>query len=246
MPDFPQISQAIKEQGWKPWLRQSLGSDTPSWEAVQQFLLGMQYEWWDRRFISDAYHCRKHQDALYGVQRTQRMMQQVTNGHREPAHIIKFDCGDLSASLPRKQIYDRVKWGLDRQFAPVKSDPQLYRLYKTCDSLWRQVLFDAPDPAGRNTSGLISNIYLDQLDRFIKYDLHYKYYGRHIGDFFYMVPASEYPRAKQDATRIENFLNNLGLREGKRYYAPVNQGMQFLDARIYPHHFYLNHQSPSR
>ena len=94
---------------------------------------------------------------------------------------------------------------------------------------------------GNLTSQLVSNIYLDQLDRYIFYDLGYKNYGRYVDDFFIMVPEGEYDKLKEDIPRIENFLKielNLVLHKKKRYYQEVKKGMGFLGARVYPHCLY--------
>ncbi|MBQ9017559.1 RNA-directed DNA polymerase [Candidatus Saccharibacteria bacterium] len=233
----------------------------------------MQYGWWDRRFIYDSYSCRKDKGTLFGIQRAQRMMQQVTDNFTRDAYIVKLDISGYFMSLPRTGLYERVKWGLDRQFADYKSDPYLYHLYLTCDYLWRQIIFDDPvkkswkrgdprnwdpsilppkkslyqQPPGRGivignlTSQLMSNIYLDQLDRFVTYDLGYKYYGRYVDDFFYMVPPEQYRKAKQDVAVIERYLKDhlqMTLHPKKRYCGKVSQGIQFLGARVYPHCLY--------
>lgn len=94
---------------------------------------------------------------------------------------------------------------------------------------------------GNLTSQLVSNIYLDQLDRFIFYDLGYKNYGRYVDDFFIMVPEEEYEKLKNDIPRIEYFLkSNLGLtlHAKKRYCQDVWKGMSFLGARVYPYCLY--------
>ena len=94
---------------------------------------------------------------------------------------------------------------------------------------------------GNLTSQLVSNIYLDQLDRYIFYDLGYKNYGRYVDDFFIMVPEEEYEELKNDVRKIEDFLKEelgLTLHKKKRYYQEVNKGMNFLGARVYPHCLY--------
>ena len=94
---------------------------------------------------------------------------------------------------------------------------------------------------GNLTSQLVSNIYLDMLDRYIFYDLGYKNYGRYVDDFFIMVPEEEYVRLKGDIPKIEDFLKkelNLTLHKKKRYYQEVKKGMSFLGARVYPHCLY--------
>lgn len=239
--------------------------------VVHHFLYRMQYGWWDRRFITDSYSCREEKGTLYGIQRAQRMMQQVTNNFTEPARIIKLDISGYFMSLPRRKLFKRIKWGLQRQFGPYLDLPSARELYKICLFLWHQVIFDDPVRKSRRrgsisdwdvlppekslytrdygygivignlTSQLVSNIYLDQLDRFIKYELGYKYYGRYVDDFFIMVPESQYKKAKKDVRRIEKFLKDkleLRLHIKKRYYSSVYQGMSFIGARVYPHCLY--------
>ena len=235
---------------------------------VHPFLYNMQAGWWDRRFIYDSYSCREYKGTLFGIKRAQKLMRQASAGGAKEAYIVKLDLKGYFMSLPRTKLYARVRWGLDQQFKDYKNDPAGYRLYRTCDYLWRKILFDDPaskawrrgsihnwDPdvlppekslftqqpgygivIGNLTSQLVSNIYLDQLDRFVKFDLGYKYYGRYVDDFFIIVPATEYAKVKTDIKKIEVFLKSelgLTLHTKKRYYQPVEKGMSFLGARVY-------------
>lgn len=241
--------------------------------VVHHFLYNMQAGWWDRRFLYDAYSCRVGKGTLFGVQRAQRFMQKATDNYTRKAYIVKLDIRGYFMSLPREKLYERVSWGLKRQFADALNDRMGYQIYKICDFLWRKVLFDDPaskawrrgvrsnwrpdvlppekslfsQPPGQGivignlTSQLVSNIYLDQLDRFIFYDLGYKNYGRYVDDFFIMVPEEEYEKLKTDIPMIEYFLKTelgLTLHKKKRYYQEVNKGMGFLGARVYPHCLY--------
>lgn len=146
-----------------------------------------------------------------------------------------------------------------------------FQLYRMCCFLWYQILMDNPiihahrrgklsnwqylppekslycQPPdvgiviGNLTSQLVSNIYLNRLDRYIKYDLKYRYYGRYVDDFFIIVPKSQYAQAKRDVKKIEKFLKEklyLTLHPKKRYYQSVYKGVQFLGVRIYPHCLY--------
>lgn len=241
--------------------------------VVHHFLFDMQAGWWDRRFIQDSYSCRKGKGTLYGIKRAQGKMRAVTNNFTEDAYVFKFDIKGYFMSLSREKLYERVKWGLDRQFEKYMNDPIGYQIYKICDFCWRQIIFDDPakkahrrgpkyhwDPSylppekslfaqlfgigiviGNLTSQLMSNIFMDQLDRFIKYELGYKYYGRYVDDFFIMVPKSEVWRVKRDIPRIESFLKDelgLEMHKKKRYIQSVYKGMEFLGARIYPRVLY--------
>lgn len=241
--------------------------------VIHHFLYNMQAGWWDSRFIYDSYSCRPGKGTLFGIKRVQEMMRQASKNGQQKAYIIKLDISGYFMSLPRKKLYESVKWGLDQQFKEYKNDPNGYRLYKTCTYLWKKVLFDDPvqkarkrgrlsdwnpeilpakkslfaQPPGKGivignqTSQLVSNIYLDKLDRFIKFELGFKYYGRYVDDFIIIVPEKEYLTTKQSVPLIENFLKtelDLELHPKKRYFVPVSHGVEFLGARIYPHCIY--------
>lgn len=109
----------------------------------------------------------------------------------------------------------------------------------------RKSLFQQPPGKGivigNLTSQLASNIYLNRLDRYIKYDLGYECYGRYVDDFIQVVPEERYEQAKKDWRKIEDFLAEelkLKLHPKKRYCQEINKGICFLGARIYPHCLY--------
>lgn len=90
---------------------------------------------------------------------------------------------------------------------------------------------------GNLTSQLVSNIYLNRLDRYIKFELGYKYYGRYVDDFVIVVPEEGYAQAKKDIKKIERFAKEemqLTVHPKKKYIQEVRKGVSFLGARIYP------------
>lgn len=94
---------------------------------------------------------------------------------------------------------------------------------------------------GNLTSQLISNIYLDRLDKFVTVTLGYRYYGRYVDDFYIMVTEEDYEQLKRDLRLIKNFLKDelgLILHPKKQYMQSVYKGMPYLGARIYPHCLY--------
>ena len=257
---------------FKPMVREIFAAPFRD-RVIHHFLYNMQAGWWDRRFLYDSYSCRVGKGTLFGIQRAQKMMWRASENFTKEAYVIKLDIRGYFMSLPRQKLYERIKWGLDRQFADVIDDPVGYKIYKICDYLWRMIIFDDPaskawkrgprdnwNPAvlppekslftqepgygvviGNLTSQLVSNIYLGQLDRFIYFDLGYKYYGRYVDDFYIMVPEEQYAQAKEDVAVIEKYLREeLGLimHKKKRYYQNVKKGMSFLGARVYPHCLY--------
>lgn len=237
--------------------------------VVHHFLYRMQAGWWDRRFIYDSYSCRVEKGTLFGVKRAQRFMRLASDNYTKEAKVVKLDIQGYFMSLPREKLYKRVRSGLEEQFGEYMDDPMGYQLFKICDFLWKQILFDDPilkarkrgqrkywnpevlppskslyqQPYGKGivignlTSQLVSNIYLDMLDRYVYYELGYKYYGRYVDDCFIMVPEEEYEKVKQDLKKIKKFLEEnleLKLHPKKKYCQSIYKGMSFLGARVYP------------
>lgn len=228
--------------------------------VVHHFLYNMVYDWWDRRFIYDSYSCRVGKGVLFGVERLAKMIRKVSKGYRENAYIIKLDLAGYFMSLPREGLYERVVWGLDRQFVDKGF------VYEICKFLWREVIFDDPtigvvkrgsekewskvpdnkslfcQPKGKGivignlSSQLLSNIYLDLLDRYVVYNLGYKNYGRYVDDFFIVVSKEEYEQALRDIKAIENYLERIGLKlhERKRWVNDMGKGVKFLGMVVKP------------
>lgn len=89
---------------------------------------------------------------------------------------------------------------------------------------------------GNLTSQLLSNIYLDMLDRFIVHELGYKAYGRYVDDFYIVVERNRLDwLLTVDMERIKEFLLWLGLTMHPKKYAniPMRSGVDFLGAKVY-------------
>ncbi len=229
--------------------------------VVHHFLFNVVGDWWDKRLIYDCYSCRKGKGTWFGVKRAAKHIRKVSENYTKKAYIIKLDIRGYFMSLPRQALFERVVWGLDRQFSEKDE------LYRTARYLWGKVIFDDPTinivkrgtrqdwidlprskslfyqlpgngiVIGNLSSQLLSNIYLDKLDRYITIDLGYKNYGRYVDDFYIIVDEGKYGQAKDDILKIESFLRKelkLKLHPQKRYCQDIERGMPFLGTVIYP------------
>ena len=228
--------------------------------VIHHFLYNGNAQWWDNRLIYDCYSCREGKGTLFGIERMMHHIQSVSDNWRKRTYVIKMDVQGYFMSLPRKRLYERVMWGLNQQFP--KKGPK-YEIYKY---LWKQIIFDDPikgvekrgnlrewdilpktkslfgQPKGKGivignlSSQLLSNIYLDQLDRFIKFDLGYEHYGRYVDDFYIVVTEDQLPQAKKDIRRITLFLTSLDLtlHPKKTRIQEIHRGVDFLGAVVFP------------
>ncbi len=245
--------------------------------VVHHFLYNVCANWWDRHLLPDSYSCRPGKGTLYGQKRLLHHVRQVTNNYTEPAFVAKLDIQGYFMSLEHRLLYERIIWGLDRQFFHSKRpDPENdirchphHRLnfYHLLRYLWHEIIFDRPmenilirghrsdwaelpaskslfsQPPGRGivignlTSQLLSNIFLDRLDRFVRFELGYPHYGRYVDDFFILVPEHQKAQLLRDVIVIERFLKDelkLTLHPKKRYFQEVNKGIPFIGSVVYP------------
>lgn len=112
-------------------------------------------------------------------------------------------------------------------------------------------LFHSPDncglPIGNLTSQLFSNVYLNELDQFVKRELKCRHYGRYVDDFFIVDSDRQWLRNK--IPMIRDFLaDNLGLElhEGKVRIYDAMRGVDFLGAFIKPFRNYVSNATLSR
>lgn len=249
--------------------------------AIHHFLYRMQAGWWDRHFIANSFSCRVGKGTQRATLCCQRHMRSVTKGGTKPARCAKLDIQGYFMSLPRERLFERVKWGLERQFECVAERPLGHQLMEICEYLWKIVLFDDPvekawkrgklchwnphtlppskslfcQPPGYGivignlTSQLVSNIYLDLLDRYVTIELGYRYYARYVDDFYIMVAEGDWPQLSRDIVRIERFLKDemeLTLHPKKRSVQSVYKGVSFVGARVYANCLFPSNRLQSR
>lgn len=230
---------------------------------VHHFLFDMVYEWWDKHLINNSYSCRVGKGSLYGMKMLRRHMRRESCNFTEETYIMKLDIQGYFMSLNRRLLFERVVWGLNQQFAHAPAIRMLLRYIwarvifdNPCDGVsirgkrsdWRllpktKTLFGQPEGygivIGNLSSQLLSNIFLDLLDRYIIYVLGYHNYGRYVDDFYIVAKASRKKELLRDVKKIEKYLKTeleLTLHPNKRYCQEVHKGVEFLGFVVYPYY----------
>lgn len=101
-------------------------------------------------------------------------------------------------------------------------------------------------PIGNYTSQYYANIYLNELDRYVKEELKIKYYVRYMDDFIILLKSKEECIKTKD--KINNFIINrlnLQLNPKSRYY-PNNIGINFCGYRIFETHRLIRNRSKKK
>lgn len=229
--------------------------------SVHHLMYDEIYEICDNRFIYDSYSCREGKGTLFGIKRLDYHIRSASRNYADKVYIAKFDLSGYFMSLPREDLYAEVLKILEIMLKKT-GDKDTYEMMKF---LWHQVIFDDPVDGvvrkgklsdwnslppekslfnqmpgvgiviGNLTSQLLSNIYLDQLDRFVVYGLGYKHYGRYVDDFYIVVTADKLEQLKRDVLAIEEFLKSikLTLHPRKRVILTPEMGVPFLGAMVH-------------
>ena len=139
--------------------------------------------------------------------------------------------------------YMKEKYKLNSNFYILKADISkffnnidkqiLYKLIECTKSL----IFDGTPkkgiPIGNYTSQFFANIYLTELDHFVKENLRIKYYVRYMDDFILLLDSKE--EAIRVLKEIRKFLNEklqLDLNKKTNYFK-AKQGVTFLGYHVY-------------
>ena len=177
------------------------------------------------RLIKDTYACIDSRGAHACYKQTQKYMRRMKNKYGS-YYILK---GDI-----KKYFYSINKDILFNILIKTIKDEHLIDLTK------KLIYDDGNDkgiPIGNYTSQYFANIYLGELDNYIKKELHIKYYCRYLDDFVILLPTKEECVIALNKIRI--FLKqklDLELNQKTRYF-PNKFGCNFWGYII--HEYYI-------
>lgn len=209
---------------------------------VQHSLVAAIEPIWEARFDPDSYACRVGKGTHAGADRAQAMMRRVKRRHGR-VFALK---GDIAQFFP-SVCHDVLK--------------RLVRRHVACpDTLWLvdEIIDSSAEPKaalprgipiGNLSSQLFANIYLAELDRFVRQELRWRHYARYMDDWVLLGPDKS---ALHEARRaIDGFLHaELGLRtNSKTQVFEIKAGgrcLDFLGYRIWPTHRRLRNGSVKR
>lgn len=195
----------------------------------------------DKRFIYDSYACRVGKGAHKGADRAQHFMR-VTKRNHGKLFALKADIAKYFNSINHIVLKRIVSEQVDCEETVA---------------LLHQIIDASPTetpgtgiPIGNLTSQLFANMYLNELDRFVKHVLGEKHYIRYMDDFTVIHHDKQHLHNVRRV--IEDWLwRTLVLKtNNKTQVFPVHthkgRSLDFLGYRIYPTHRLLRKCSANR
>ena len=208
-------------------------------------------------FIYDSYSCRAGKGTLFGIKRLEHHIRSCTRNYTREAYVLKLDIQGYFMSIPKARLYEVIMRRLEKFRDSAEFD------FDLVDFLIRGILFRNPAegcriigsasewdslppsksllcaapgvglPIGDLTSQLFSNIYLGELDKYVKRTLGCKHYGRYVDDFY--IVDTDAGRLRALIPLLETYLRDtlgLTLHPRKRWILPTKYEVSFLGARL--------------
>jgi retron-type reverse transcriptase len=198
--------------------------------VVQHALMNVLERIWEPLFIFDSYACRNSKGIHAGSKRTMEFIRAAGTG----AYCLKMDVSKFYPSIDHDILFDLVQ-----------------KKIKCRDTLWllEDIIYSVPGgkntPIGNYTSQWLGNLYLNELDHFVKHECHIKYYIRYCDDF--ILIHQDKKLLGRLAQVIGSFLGSrLDLRLSKCDLFPVNQGVDFLGYRHFPKYILVRRSTVKR
>ena len=228
--------------------------------VVHHVLVNELEEAGERAFIHDSYSCRQGKGTHKAIERLQSFIKKVTDNYQQQAYYLQLDISGFFMSIDRNILKTILKkfilkqqksyrWKKDLYWLGkqvITHDPTTNYIKKSSPELFdlipdRKSLFESgPNqglPIGNYSSQFFANLYLNQLDHFVKRKLKCNYYLRYVDDFVILGKNKE--ELKSLIKKTNNFLKdtlNLELNNTKTKLKRLNKGIDFLGYLVKPHY----------
>ena len=196
------------------------------------------YTIFDSNFIFDSYSSRIDKGTHVAAQRLQNFIWRLSQNDTRRVWVLQCDIRKFFDSVDHKILLTLLA---DAIHDPLTLDLLQTIIYSYNGSLGRGI------PLGNVTSQLFSNVYLNELDQFMKRNLGTHYYLRYADDFIVASRDREYLLSL--IPKIKMFLAKrlkLDLHERKIVIRPAWQGIDFLGFVIFPHHIVIRTRTKKR
>lgn len=243
---------------------------------VHHLYFGYTHEMFERTFIEDSYSCIKGKGTDYGISRLRHHILGESENYTKRCYVQKIDIKGYFMHIDRERLlvialstigkcerkckspessidFDFVRY-LTKSIIENDCTENCIRISgkKEYEGLPEyRMMSRTPKncglPIGNLTSQLFSNVYLNELDNYVKRTLKAKHYGRYVDDAYIVSCDKAY--LKDCVAKIEAFVKDglgLELQKGKSVLRDVRYGVEFLGAFIKPFRTYVSNESLRR
>lgn len=185
-------------------------------------------------FISTSYSCRIGKGSHKAVNKLRSILRKKSGNNSKPCYVLKCDIKKFFQSVDHTILLSLLQ-------SKIKDPEAIWLLKEIIES------FPAGVPIGNLTSQLFANVYLAELDNFVKHTLKVPFYIRYTDDF--AMVSNSVDELNDWLKQIKPFLENtlkLSLHPAKVILRKYHQGVDFLGYVQYPHHRQLRTKTKRR
>jgi retron-type reverse transcriptase len=205
--------------------------------VVHHALVNILHPIFEPRFIHDSYASRKGKGTLAAINRFDDFARKVTrNGMLTRGARTNNDVVGYALKCDVKHYFDTVDHTVLQAIIGKRiHDPDVRWLVQTIID-HHHTRSGKGMPLGNWTSQFFANIYLNELDQFIKHERKANYYLRYVDDFVILDRSRAVLEKHRSA--IATFLSTikLDLHPTKCSIIPLRRGVPFLGFRIFYHY----------
>ena len=197
---------------------------------VHQVVFDTLEKLFEPRFIFHQYASRIGKGTHRAVDALYRATRSVSRNYTRPCYALKCDVRRFFDSIDHSVLLDLIG-------RPLKDKKAFDLMRKVIASFDIENHFGKGIPIGNLTSQIFMNIYLNELDQFVKHDLRIEHYLRYSDDFLLLSTSRSELEACLD--RIGCFLHErllLELHPNKVSIRPLQQGIDFVGYVTLPHY----------
>jgi len=202
--------------------------------VLHQAVFRILYPIFDKSFIFDSYSSRDEKGTHRAVNRLNEFARKVSKNNTRTCWILKCDIRKFFDSIDQNILLDLIK-------RRIQDENTIWLLQAITKSFGRGI------PLGNVTSQIFANIYLHELDNFIKRTLKIKYYIRYCDDFVMLSEDKAYLESL--IPKLQDFLQfylKLSLHPNKIIMRKYHQGIDFLGQVSFSHHKVLRTKTGHR
>ena len=236
-------SRSVCFMATKPKLREIFAADFRD-RIAHHILVDYLERIWEPKFIFDSYACRKNKGIHLAVKRLQGFVRKVTRNGSRQAFYLQLDIKNFFMSIDKDILYqiiaDKIRDESILWLARIliyhnctkdyilKGDMDYLRKIAPQKSLF-YTMGRKGLPIGNLSSQFFANLYLNELDQFVKHRLKCGYYLRYCDDF--VMLSEKRDKLLEWKAEVERFLAErleLRLNEKREFLQPVSNGINFL------------------
>ncbi len=183
----------------------------------------------DKTFIYDSYANRIGKGTLKAIERFDYFKRKVSKNNTKTCYVLKADIKHYFETVIHDILIATIKKRID--------DKRVLWLIRAILSNHNTIEKGKGMPLGNLTSQFFANVYLNELDQFVKHKLKSRFYIRYVDDFVILHNIREI--LEEYKSKINMFLKEnlkLELHPDKSKIIQLDNGIGFLGFRLFFYH----------